>query len=299
MKLQYKVLWFDDSNELFDSLDWDYLKGEIQAWGFVPIVDLVTTPEQFKDKAPYDDYDLLVVDFNLDGYGYGQDFIADVREQEVFTEIIFYSSGDTSLLWKAILERKLEGIYIANKHTILERILRVGQQSLRKVLDLDNMRGIVMAEVGDLDHQLNDILMCAMKSLPPETQSKIYTGFYEASSKFHASNVMKLDAFKASPTIEDLLSLCDSDKRWANYGRLKRHHKLLKELVLGNYVEDILKPRNFLAHGIPEVVSRGQFVFRHQGREYEFNDQVSTKLRHTIILYKKALAELYERLSLN
>lgn len=136
-----------------------------------------------------------------------------------------------------------------------------------------------------------------MQGLDVEVQSGIYDRFYKASSELYAKNIAALDAFKNAPSIEKLLALCDSDKRWANYGRLKRHHALLKAAVLGNYVEDILRPRNFLAHGVPEMLSPGEFVFRYQSREYHFNDKVSTDLRHTIIVYKNALRELFQKLN--
>ncbi|MGJ7605278.1 hypothetical protein ACSFA7_13140 [Variovorax sp. LT1R20] len=296
MKLQYKVLWFDDSDELFDSLDWDYLRGRISEWGFVPDVQLVTTPEAFRSKAPYDDYDLLVVDYNLEGYGEGQDFILQVREQEVFTEIIFYSSGATSMLWDAVHSHKLEGIYIANKDTILERILKVGQQTLRKVLDLENMRGIVMAEVGDLDLLLNKILAAAIRELPPEGQADVFKRFYEASNEHHAKHKTSLEEFNNSPTIELLLSLCDSDKRWQNYNRAKKHHGVLKKAMPGDYVAEILRPRNFLAHGVPNHAEDGSCVFEYQGKEYTFSDAVSTALRTRIITFKTAFMEIHDAL---
>jgi hypothetical protein len=297
MKLQYRVLWFDDSAELFDSLDWDYLNARITEWGFVPNVDLVTTPDEFLGKAPYSDYDLLVVDYNLEGYGEGQDFIARVREQEVFTEIIFYSSGSTSLLWDAVHSHKLEGIYIANKQTILERILKVGQQTLRKVLDLENMRGIVMAEVGDLDLLLNSILSTAIGDLNEDVRLEIFGRFYDACSEHHALQKASLDKFKDAPTVELLLSLCDSDKRWQNYGRAKRHHATLKGVALGDYVLEILRPRNFLAHGVPTMAEDGSCVFKFQGKEYIFSETVSTALRNKIISYKTTFMEIQAALA--
>lgn len=297
MKLQYKILWFDDSEELFDSLDFDYLQEQIRRWGFVPDICLVNSAEEFLQKSPFDDYDLLVIDYNLEGYGHGEDFIAQVREQEVLTEIIFYSSGATSLLWSAVHKKQLEGIYVANKQTIIERILKVGQQTLRKVLDLENMRGIVMAEVGDLDLQLSNIFTAAMVGIDIEKQKEIFDRFYVTSSAYHETHKVLLDNFNKAPSIEVLLSLCDSDKRWQNYGRLKKHHELLKKKVLGNYVEDILRPRNFLAHGVPVRAEDGTFTFFYQGKSYLFNETVSTELRHKIIVYKTAMSELNEELA--
>lgn len=296
MKLEYKILWFDDSEELLDSIDWDYLKDGISQWGFVPKIETVLTAEDFA-QASWGDFDLLVVDYKLEGYGEGQDFIANVRNQEILTEVMFYSAGDTSLLWDAIRENKLEGIYVANKNGILERILRVGQQTLRKILDLENMRGIVMAEVGDLDLLLSDIVAAAMETLDEKTQQTIFDKFHLASSEHHDAARIELETFKGAPTIEVLLALCDSDKRWQNYRRLAKHHTTLKKAGnLGNYVSEILSPRNFLAHGVPTRMEDGSFVFEYRKKKYTFDDAASLALRLKIIEYKTALTAIAQEL---
>lgn len=292
MRLKYQVLWFDDTEDFFDSLDMDYLKSQISAWGFVPEIELVTTPQTFLEKAPFADFDLLVIDYNLEAYGHGEEFIAKVRDQEVLTEIIFYSSAPAQLLWDAVYKRKLEGIYVANRDTVSERILKVGRQTLRKVLDLENMRGIVMAEVGDLDLLLDEILKSAIPSLSSSAQANIFKGFHDASSEHHAELCKKLDEFKESPSIDLLLTLCDSNKRWQNFGRAKRHHKVLKGASLGDYVVEILRPRNFLAHGMPRKQGNESYIFAYQGKEYLFNESVGTALRLAIIKYKQELQKI-------
>jgi hypothetical protein len=297
MKLQYEVLWFDDSEDLLDSINWDYLSEQITEWGFIPRFTTVTTSTDFIAQSPFYKYDLIVVDFNLGEDGHGQDFIKKVREQEVFTEIIFYSSGSTTQLWDAVRSNELEGVYVANKSAISERILKVGKQTLRKVLDLENMRGIVMAEVGDLDLQLDAILSISMGTLEPHMRQDVFNRFHAAVDEQHTGHKASLDQFKLTPTIELLLSLCDSNKRWQNYRRVTKHHPLLANTLLGDYVSEILQPRNFLGHGIPVYANDGLCTFKYQGKEYQFNDAESKALRLKIIEYKTRFAELQQALA--
>lgn len=292
MKLQYRILWFDDNDDFFNSLDWEFLQARVSEWGFIPEVKLVTTPDAFSDEAPYADYDLMVVDYDLEGYGHGQEFIQKVREQEVFTEIIFYSSGATSVLWNAVRDHELQGVYIANRDSVQEHILKVGHQSLRKVLDLDNMRGIVMAEVGDLDLLIGNIIQAAIGDLEEGARQGVFQRFYDKSNEHHASLKKDLDEFIKTPTIEALLSLCDSNKRWQNFKRVEKLHRLLEGHGLGDYVMDILNPRNCLAHGVPNRQENGSVVFRHHAKEYEFNEAVGTALRMKIIEYKRTFLEI-------
>jgi hypothetical protein len=286
MKLSFSVLWFDDTEDYFDSLDTDWLKAEISSWGFLPDIKLVTTPEEFVRHSPYEKIDLIVVDRNLEGYGEGQNFIADLRSNAIYTEVIFYTAGNASSLWDAIREKELEGVFVSNRSAILSKISRVGRQSIRKVLDLENMRGIVMAEVGELDHLLGEILTVGIGSLPDELRDTVFKKFHKEADKQNREFGDRLAAFIKTPELSEMIDMCDSNKRWENFNRLWKHHDKLKDKgKFGDYKVEVLDLRNILAHGKPEI-RNGGFLFRHRGKEYFYNDEASNELRKTILKYK-------------
>ncbi|OEZ00475.1 MULTISPECIES: hypothetical protein [Stenotrophomonas] len=297
MKLTYKILWFDDNAEFFDSLDIEQLERRVSEWGFMPECKLVTTSDDFNSQAPYSDFDLLVVDYNLEGIGEGQDFIRSVRDQKVFTEVIFYSSNSVEELWNEVREKKLEGIFVANRGNVIERILSVGQQSLRKVLDVDNMRGIVMAEVGDLDLAIARVLRSAAPHIGEEQRSEWFDTFYRRSCEHQHGHTERLEAFRGAPSIEGLLDLCDSNKLWQNFNRAKKLIGALGVVSLGNYEQEILGPRNHLAHGVATKMDNGEIVFSHRGKNYSFNETVGIALRQQIIVYKGAFSTIETALS--
>lgn len=299
MRLSFSVLWFDDNEDYFDSLDISSLKEEISEWGFEPNIKQVTTPEEFLKLSPFEIYDLIVVDRNLEGYKDGQEFIADLRSNAIYTEVIFYTAGNTSDLWDAIRDKELEGVFVSSRNNILTKITRVGRQTIRKVLDLENMRGIVMAEVGELDLLLNEIITIGIENLPIDQQKSIFNKFKKNGIKQSQMNIEALREFAEQPTTDSMLSLSDSDKRWRNFNRLcKRYDKLKKEKeTLGDYVEDVLKPRNFLAHGKSERDEKGAYLFRYRGKEYTFNNETSLELRRTILRYKNKFFDIIEILN--
>ena len=299
MRLSFSVLWFDDNEVYFDSLDVTELNKEILAWGFEPNIKQVTTPEEFKECAPFENYDLIVVDRNLEGYPDGQEFIANIRGNAVYTEIIFYTAGNASSLWDAIRENELEGVFVSSRADILSKIAKVGRQTIRKILDLENMRGIVMAEVGELDLLLEQIVKIGVDDLHIDLQRQIFTKFHENVMEQNEKTATDLAKFIENPQTIIMLSFCDSDKRWQNFNRLRKCHDRLKgQQKIGNYVEDILRPRNFLAHGKHEPHQDGGYLFRYQGKEYHFDDGVSLQLRHTILRYKKEFSAIMKLLTL-
>lgn len=169
---------------------------------------------------------------------------------------------------------------------------------MRKVLDLENMRGIVMSEVGDLDALLGSIFERAMHGVTSEQRQMVFDRFHEKVSEQHKEFQDALSAFKETPSIDGLIGLCDSDKRWQNLNRVKKHHALLKDKnFVGDYQKEILWPRNCLAHGVPDRKDGKGFLFRHRGKEYVFDDNVSHALRRKILEYKSAFAEIAETLS--
>lgn len=91
-----------------------------------------------------------------------------------------------------------------------------------------------------------------------------------------------------------MLDLCDSNKRWQNFVHLmKRHEKINgKKDHFGNFTEEILQPRNFLAHGYPVPQQDGSYIFHYQNKQYFLNDDVSTDLRKKILTYKKEFSDI-------
>lgn len=300
MKLTYKILWFDNDPETFDSLadDIHAMKDAILGWGFIPDVQLVTDPQEFRKWKPFSEIDLVVVDFNLEEHGHGQDFINEIRSQSIFTEVIFYSAQAATELWDEVRRHQLEGVYISNRDSVTSRIEMVGQHTLRKVLDLENMRGIVMAEVGDLDLLLEEILMIAITGVAEDIRQEVFDGFHEDATRGVSKLHQGLEDFKNAPSIERLLQLCDSDKRWTNFNRIKKRHDFLKSQTFGNYQAEILIPRNFLAHGIPERQESGALRFNYRGKEYNFDENVSEQLRKSIISYRHLFTDIRDNLKI-
>lgn len=296
MNLSYSILWFDDDKNFFDSVPKEPIEDTIASWGFLTKIVPVHSAEKFNQYAPFDKFDMIVVDFKI-GDDRGDTFIKSVRDQRVYTEVIFYSTSESSELWEAIRIKQLEGVFVTNKRGIEQKVIRVAEQSVRKVLDLENMRGIVMSEVGDLDALLGDIFERAMQGITPEQQESVFERFHETVSEQNKKNLDGLTAFKNAPSIEGLLKLCDSDKRWQNFNRVKKHHELLRSRTfVGDYAKEILWPRNCLAHGNPERKEDGTLLFRFSGKEYPFDDTVSQDLRKKILEYKSAFSEIADTL---
>lgn len=288
MRLTFSILWFDDNEDYLDSLDQDYFKEEFSKWGFDCAIKFVTEPGDFTSESPYKSYDLIVVDYSLDPYDqHGQDFIKLVRNQHVLTDVVFYSSHPNSELWDAIRKEELEGIFIANRGNNQEKILKVAQQSIHKVLDLENVRGIVMAEVGSNDERLSEIAKKAFNELTADQQIILISNYVDKIEEHSKNTIHKLAALKGTMDVSSLLNLLDSSKKWNFCQSLSKKIADLNVGEQGDYKEEVLDKRNFLAHGLPEILEDGALKFCFHDKEYIFNDNESLKLRENLRKYRE------------
>ncbi len=294
MKISYSILWFDDTEDFFDSLDLDSLKDHIKSWGFSPRIEFVSDPESFMSHEPFREFDLIVVDYNLEDYGHGEEFIKKIRDHDIYTEVIFYSSSKASELWNAVSNKELEGVFVSGRTGILTKIEKVAKQSVRKVLDLENVRGIVMAEVGNIDAQLDEIITSSFISLESEVQSKIFCKYAERLTEQHSEVIKRISEQETEDSISHLLPFCDSNKKWHLFQSIGKKHQKIVINSLGNYADEILKPRNFLAHGIPTKQGDGSLLFTHYNKEFVFDDSVSASLRQSLQTYSEKFESILE-----
>ena len=292
MRMKYSILWFDDQREYLDSIDQDALKTTISGWGFIPNLVLVDDPAEFLAHKPFGGFDLIVVDYNLgDNQPHGEEFIRSIREHNVLTEIVFYSANPAKDLWDAIRARELEGIYVSGRDLVVSKIERVAQQSLRKVLVLNNMRGLIMAELGDLDLQLDALLDLGWPTLEDDGRTYISERFIDSAIKQIDKTRAALQDCAASPTCASIAALSDSGKRWDNLCRLRKKHGKLKDVKMPPFADEVLFPRNCLAHGIPREEG-SDLVFTFSGRDFVYNEHSSIQLRQTILKYRDHLRDM-------
>ncbi len=294
MKISYSILWFDDTEDFFESLDLGPLKDHIKSWGFSPRIEFVSNSDDFMSHEPFREFDLIVVDYNLEEYGHGEEFIKKIRDHDIYTEVVFYSSFKASELWNAVREKELEGVFIANKTGVLTKIEKVAKQSIRKVLDLENVRGIVMAEVGNIDAQLDEIINAAFMSLAPEAQRKLTDKYVKRVKKQCGDKEKRVSKLELNGTVAPLLPFCDSNKKWNIFQSIGKVHSYIDTSPLGDYTDEILTPRNFLAHGTPTKQSDGRLLFKYHNKKFIFDDDVSAKLRQSLQAYAEKFESILE-----
>lgn len=114
MELRYSILWFENEERLVKPLKKRIGKYLGELAGF--LLDLTHEKNSERlDECFKKDYDLIMVDWNLDPTKSGKDIsgeelIRKIRRKQIFTEIIFYSGLDDFAAQKF----KLDGVYFTD-----------------------------------------------------------------------------------------------------------------------------------------------------------------------------------------
>src|SRR5690606_8532836 len=81
----------------------------------------------------------------------GEEALTTVRDRFRYKDILFYSALDPRRLRKIAFDRGLDGIYFSTRISLADDAISIVDKTLHKVMDLDHMRGVVMAATSDID----------------------------------------------------------------------------------------------------------------------------------------------------
>lgn len=150
MRLHYKVLVFDDDLTWVEGIKGDIVE-IVENEGFLidPEKDIDHYYNRSSFHGNYDKYDMILVDYDLRSE-HGDTILENIRSHQHYTDVIFYTQGD-DVLSRILYEKGIQGVYWSSRIHCPDKFSKVFQNSVKKVLDLNNLRGLVMAEASILD----------------------------------------------------------------------------------------------------------------------------------------------------
>lgn len=320
MNLTYRILWVDDHESFIEGLEGtiDAIKNYITDQGFDPHLEFRISPAEIEKDIDGNKFDLMVIDYNLteDGEKKGDDVISAVRDSDCLTEVIFYSGDPDNVLRAAAAEKRLDGVFFSTKDAdaLKGKVLDVFDLTIRKVVDVNNMRGVVMAGVADLDHQLQDLISKVHHGFDEQQQiahrkkllekmlptAKIVKRLIADEDHVSIANLQKeIDAFKELEP-KDFISLVscrgfDSNKRVeiaSSICKEQAHLAGYKEKL--DEIKKLLTWRNALAHQRP-TEQNGIHIFDVDGTATPFDDSCRMQLRKTLREHRLHLDQMLEK----
>ena len=315
MKVTYKLLWADDDSTWYNGFKENILENEIQEkfddLGFAfesKLIDFTKmNTEDFLKEA--EEYDLLLIDYNLSDTTLGSDVIKAVRENSILTNLIFYSQSEPEVLRDALYKKGvLEGVYFSRRDEefLAEKLEKVIDLTVKKSQHINALRGLLMAETSDMDvlvveclkeyfikSSLQDkesILKYAKKKIKKflkdfSVEKLSYLADHHDNSHFEdilASLIF--DAYKKTHTLKHALE--DLKKRVDTSEYIN---------VLDTYFEDIIKKRNVFGHVKEQVGEDGRKKLVSHAKGFEtvdFDAEYCSDTRRLLRKHKKNLDDV-------
>ena len=157
MNLKYRILWIENEEDWVESIE-DQIQEYLEDLGFIYERKLIAKEEQ---DISYNDYDLILMDLNLADQPNGAELISKIRDLGVYTDVVFYSASGIDELRAKGREKELEGVFYSGRTpdtAFVNRVKAIIDATLKKVQDLNNLRGLVMAEVSELDSRMTSLI---------------------------------------------------------------------------------------------------------------------------------------------
>jgi CheY-like chemotaxis protein len=158
MKIDYKILLFENDLDYVNSLI-PLLQHYLEDFGFDLVSQVEPDGNRLKEMMEKEDWNLILMDYDLNaGSPKGDELIGKIRDFEFYTEIIFYSDH-TDFKDKIVLTLP-EGVYFARgREELREKAKKIINLTLKKSQDVNNMRGLVVAETIDIETKMDDLLL--------------------------------------------------------------------------------------------------------------------------------------------
>ena len=255
MKLSYKILWVDNEDGIYNHHK-RAIDTHLKELGFEPNINFLTDFQEYKSKNfDLNSFDLFILDYKLKNGENGNKIVQDIRnEHSIYTEILFYSSVPEQAR-KQIFDDQLNGVYVSSRQfdDFEEDSLGLIDVTIKKTQDINNLRGLIMAEVAELDRIKEQIIVNATSKINDKELEKYILKKVESSLD---SNRTKLDKFNSN--IDNLLitelldsrGLIDSDKKRLAVGKtlekLSITEPIDKITFLEPYKNNILTIRNMI-----------------------------------------------------
>jgi hypothetical protein len=255
MKLDFNILWVEDQPKNVQSQR-DAIDKRIRREGFRLQAEFAASVEQamqyLSDDLYGDHVDLVLMDYDLGAGSKGDKGLLEVRKAFPYKDLVFYSAKGDGLA-DLVAKTGVQGVFFSARDELPDEVVGVFGTLVKKVLDIDHARGIVVGTSSDIDGLIYDCLGAHF--------AKSSDALSENAKQIIKKKVKerKADLDKAFKSLVAAVTVSDLDSLHAVYtsmDRLVLLRKLLGPLEpfkepcagLESYEQETVPKRNILAH---------------------------------------------------
>jgi hypothetical protein len=280
MRLDFNILWVEDQPAAVKA-QFDRITLLLRKEGFKCNAKFATSVDEAKgflgDDIFGDHVDLVLMDYDLGNGPNGSDGIEMVRDSFPFKDLVFYSARGVQKLQESLSENKFQGVFYSSRQDLPDATVGVFKTLVKKVLDIEHSRGIVMGATSEIDHLINEAIVAVFSANNDEFKSKalkLVMDQLKENRKTFDKQTKKVEV------ITNLAALADYHHIYTSAHRLRLLRKMLEEVgthvaereLMIEYADKTMPRRNELAH--VRVIRNGfsRKLFGRDGKEITNED---------------------------
>jgi hypothetical protein len=300
MRLDFNVLWVEDLQNNVQSQR-TAIERNVRREGFRLRVEFAASVEAattFLSNDIYGDHiDLVLMDFDLGTGKKGDEGLSDVRQIFPYKDIVFYSGMSTADLLGKVSAQSVQGIFVSNRDALPDVVEGIFENLVKKVLDIDHSRGIVMGATSDIDTVVFSRLSSHFEGCD-DSQKKFVLDEIKARLDDKTKSFGK--AMESLKAVSHVKELADHHAIYTSDDRLRLLLKLFKQLMLHQdktatfeaYRTGVMPRRNDLAHIRVESNGFARKFYDRNGKEISSDDM--RKLRVELLEFQDLLSNILD-----
>lgn len=160
MNTIFKILWFEDEVTWFN-MERLRINSILQEHYLIPEIVRKDGDDFNISELTGNDYDLIIMDYKLAEGTTGDTVVTAIRENNILTDILFYSSEEHNML-TAISKGMppIDGVYLTKRdyNLFTQKAENLINKIVKRSEDLVNLRGFVMDGSSDFEVRIQEIL---------------------------------------------------------------------------------------------------------------------------------------------
>ncbi len=319
MDINYKILWFEDTDDSFNTLS-RRTKTYVEKRNLKCSIERVFGVEEFDmNQYELDTYEIIVVDLKLLHGSRGYDIINMIRQGKCVNDVLFYSSEGVDELNSIMREYRLEGVFVCDRNhkEFMPKIQQLIDKSIRRSENIINIRGIVLDETSEFDTQICEIIDLVQQFISQDEKNSLkeyahklfeqkcedinkLKDKYGKDKEWCISEVIKERDFDSMMKSKLINYLCNNSNNEKIVNAVRNCRHLLERIYENdkikftyNYEKDIIVYRNKLAHVKTLNASKPVLIGTINGTKCYCDSEFCSSMRATLIEYKNWFNALY------
>ena len=266
MRYDLRILWIEDTAAFFEDAK-DILEMFADEQGIRLDYKYVQDAEIFatqirQDTNGFKVFDIIFVDYTLSSSIVGSTVIRDLRNIQLDTDILFYSSEHEKDIRDTIKDDlgSYEGVYIANRTNFNEKACYLIKKNARRLTSLASIRGFLMDQTSENDFTIKSYIQQNFNRLTPDQKtsiSKMLRDFIAEKSQQVAeesekqlSTLEKKGITNINRTLTLMGDLFPIELKYQIFEKMITYlgDDEFQDVTVDTYINEIIKARNTLAH---------------------------------------------------